>query len=831
MSKSSNFAGKTIIVDKVVQLAETQDSGVDTFAQQLKIEEQELTKAQAEYNNTYSIAVSGDFVATKRKSADITLNIYRNDTKLTTSDSVVFGSSIAYVSENGDYAEYGEYASLYKRAIPVSKLKNQTETIRVVWRGNDPNAVPIVTVFKIDIGVAVQYAFSKYTDEEKVKTQELVWWDSVADAKSVTSSDLRYLWQRRSSTFDFTAQDYKDWKYYKTDIDYPSRSTDDTAKDTIEIITPEKYVHFLSSKNTFTVNRRAKDSEADILTFSYACSGYKAHEIDTTNPWKAIAYKSSGETSQLATGIEGTFSFSVLHNAGYSSIVVTATVVTNKDTGLEESHPFTMTLTPIDITLPEKYLGVLTTLPTGGVLPDGSKAEGGDWFVYKSTNTMYVYDSATLTWTAYDSSSSLDNIPLEKVSVALGDMINLGTNEHTTATLLGVFKALCADRAFIKYLQVWGLYVGADNFKVEIAEYDRDTGEKLAKPIFKVSFADNTVFQIDASAGNIFMGTPLADLSGPLTGFMYNATNKVLTTKDGNFQVLENGDVYGYFKKVTQFVPFGFEDSLDSSHPFVCDFVIPEGAELVSVKLSAISLSYRAYSSGAEYKSSWLEATGGLPYVQKDTKVPVSVEKTYYSIIEKTLTTESSGGHTHSYTKAEGVKVETAQTTTVSTHQHYYPYGASWSERKLTEASGEHYHSYTKPTGLSTSTDQTTSNGSHTHSYKIPAGLLTDVSASGTLPDHTHSIDVSHSHNLVYGIHEGATPTDVNLYCDKGSGYGSAISLGTFDKKTDLDITSYFKDSDTPSNETGWKAIKFTSSTLGRLRVQLMLELKVSTSA
>lgn len=541
MSKSYNHGGKTLIVDEVVQLAN--DSGSGDFASTLEGLNQKMTQAQVDFYNTYSIAVSGRFVATDRTPAEITLNIYRNDTKLTSSDAVVFGSSIAYVSENGTYAEYGEYASLYTRTIPITKLKNLTESVRCVWRGNDSNAIPLVTTFKIDVGEAVEYAYSKYTDEDKVKSQgELQWWYSVEDAKKVTSDELRYLWQRRSSNYDFDTQQYTDWKYYKTDIDYPSKSTDDTAKDTIEIITPAKYVNFLSSKNTFTVNRRAKDAEADIITFSYACSGYKAHEIDSANPWIATAYKSNGEVSQLATGTATTFTITVPHNEGYSSIVVTATVLTNKGTGLEESHAYTLTLTPIDVTLPEKYLGVLTTLPTGGVLPDGSRAENGDWFVYKDTNVMYVYDSATLTWTAYDSSDSLDTIPLEKVSVALGDMINLGTNDHTTATLMGVFKALCADRGFIKFIQTYSLLVSKNNFKVEISATDPTTGEDLANPLFKVQWKNSTVFQIDASTGNVFMGRPNSTLTAPETGFMYDADG-ILYSKDGKITIDANGNI------------------------------------------------------------------------------------------------------------------------------------------------------------------------------------------------------------------------------------------------------------------------------------------------
>ena len=106
--------------------------------------------------------------------------------------------------------------------------------------------------------------------------------------------------------------------------------------------------------------------------------------------------------------------------------------------------------------------------------------------------------------------------------------------------------------------------------------------------------------------------------------------------------------------------------------------------------------------------------------------------------------------------------------------------------------------------------------------------MVTDVSGTvdttGSNFSHTHNLNVSHGHDLSFGIYEGSYPTNVKLYIDNGAGYNnSAIELGSGEiLATDLKITGYFSGN-------GWKKIKFTSSTLGRLTVQLIAELLVTT--
>jgi hypothetical protein len=81
---------------------------------------------------------------------------------------------------------------------------------------------------------------------------------------------------------------------------------------------------------------------------------------------------------------------------------------------------------------------------------------------------------------------------------------------------------------------------------------------------------------------------------------------------------------------------------------------------------------------------------------------------------------------------------------------------------------------------------------------------------------------MNHGHNLIFGIFEGTIPASVNLYCDNGAGYGSAISLGSNEiLASELNLSSYF-------SGTGWKRMKFTSSRLGRIVAQLILQVDIT---
>ncbi len=124
-------------------------------------------------------------------------------------------------------------------------------------------------------------------------------------------------------------------------------------------------------------------------------------------------------------------------------------------------------------------------------------------------------------------------------------------------------------------------------------------------------------------------------------------------------------------------------------------------------------------------------------------------------------------------------------------------------------------------------TSQTTSGeGSHSHRFSgssgntDPAGYHTHTVS---FPSHSHEFTIpSHSHDMVYGIYTGPTPQNVKLYCDDGRGWGPAISLGSTTKlATELDITNQF-------SGPGWKRIRFTSTTLGRITWQLVVKVDLT---
>lgn len=60
----------------------------------------------------------------------------------------------------------------------------------------------------------------------------------------------------------------------------------------------------------------------------------------------------------------------------------------------------------------------------------------------------------------------------------------------------------------------------------------------------------------------------------------------------------DTGKMFGNFAQVIQYLPYNFNDSLDSAHPMICDFYIPEGATIEYVKIAVKGQLFRAYVNG-----------------------------------------------------------------------------------------------------------------------------------------------------------------------------------------------------------------------------------------
>ena len=803
MSREIDNTGKIIVCDKVIETSQrTTEADMSSDLSTLN-GTFGFSVGQKQFSKDFSMSLSGSPNVSDSVPASLRVDIYRNGTRLDISNPIVKGSSLLWESMDGKFMKFGEYTETFMQEIGVGILEKNKEKFKVTWTTKDADSVPLTAAIDVYIGEKVQYALSKYIDQSKVAEDAVVWFDTMEGALGVSHPYNCYLWTRSSSYYDFTNKCYVDWKYFKGDLYYEGQSVDDTVDDMAGKL--NKYIEFTSSTDRFTVDKRSNGS--DTIRMGVNINGYSN-----------VSFKWSADIQLSPDGQENNqeIAFVVPHDNDYQSIKVEVEVsYTEGEETKVVTHQFN--LFPIDITKPEMYLGVLDSIPDGDYISSlQKKVMTGDWFLLSSTNELYTWNGSAWVCINGDSVTGTTFKDLEKVSVALVDMIKIGTNDKTTATIIGVFKMLCADNGFIKFLKTWALFCGSGSetsgFYCRIADHDPATGESLANPVFIVKYNGNTVFQIDPSSGNVFFGEPNSDLKSPLSGFMYDATSKIITSKSNNVVIYEDGRISGNFVSVLQYMPYNFDDSLDSEHPFECEFYIPQSSVIKGISLSVKGRKYRAYSKAVDYKTDWGVTTGGVTWhssnpwgVQLDLKV--SKTNTIFT------TTGSAGGHTHSYSKAINAGGHSGD------GEHSHTIGSNW-QGNIAESSGSgHKHS------LLTESSNTGESGEHSHS--LPE-LVTDV--SGTLDtssadfNHTHDLDVSHGHDLSFGIFEGTMPSDVKLFIDNGNGYATTgIDLGSNEiLASDFDITSHL-------SGYGWKKIKFTSSTLGRLTVQLIAELLVTT--
>lgn len=431
----------------------------------------------------------------------------------------------------------------------------------------------------------------------------------------------------------------------------------------------------------------------------------------------------------------------------------------------------TLNLPVTDKTGGSMYLGTYdTTVPTEAFDDKGNALMimKGDYFLC-SKNFFPNFEAGNpYVWTghSWELTELSKNVNAQEfgqiMSNALNDALSCDTVENTK--FMSWFKRLAGNEGFIRDLIVYALRVGSGN----------DTDGFIMKiidgnpPTIVAKYKGQVLWEIDA----------------------------------------KQGKMYGNFSRVLQYLPFNFDDSLDSSHPFECVFYIPENSEIKSLKLSVKGEKYRAYSTAAVHISDYKLTTGDVTWGSANPfgiKLDLTVTKTNYYVD----TVESSGSHHHSYTTVSGVGGYFGD----GEHTHTVNNGVAQS------SGSSHIHNVT------TEALDTTDDGSHSH--YLPS-LVKDVSGtvdtSGSNFSHTHDLDVSHGHDLTFGIYEGTYPRDVKLFIDNGVGYSSSpIELGSSEMlATNLDISEYF-------SETGWKKMKFTSTTLGRLTVQLMAELYINT--
>ena len=151
-------------------------------------------------------------------------------------------------------------------------------------------------------------------------------------------------------------------------------------------------------------------------------------------------------------------------------------------------------------TLPKpKYWGKRSEAPSIDLLE-------GDYYLSSTDGKVYTYDGST--WSSVDwTADTLASGWGEKFAAALPDMIQLGSNDYTTATVLGFFKVLCADEGFIKFLKAYRLIVGSGSntsgFKFECYDHDADGNE--VTPVIRAVLNGGLLFEIKTDGSGVYV--------------------------------------------------------------------------------------------------------------------------------------------------------------------------------------------------------------------------------------------------------------------------------------------------------------------------------------
>ena len=295
------------------------------------------------------------------------------------------------------------------------------------------------------------------------------------------------------------------------------------------------------------------------------------------------------------------------------------------------------------------------------------------------------------------------------------------------------------------------------------------------------------------------------------------------------------------YNELRQSMPINFSDSLDADHPLIVDFILPsETTRLVSVKVSLKGMPFRSYSKA-------VQAGGGHNHevVLPPHKHSISfIEQNFHTQRSTTgITIQESPTHTHTFSGSGSGGIS------VGDHQH------SYGDADFTASAG----SFSRTVSISIS-GTTGGNGKHTHTIKEP--LVSDgaggydeghehltpgipIAANATENEQTtirtQVTAIDHIHPLQPGIYEATTPKDVKIICsDDGLTFNDLNYIIAPNNAPneytpyvigkEIDLTNKFS---ILRNVQGvitnpFKALKITSSRLGRISGVLMVKVDIS---
>ena len=328
-------------------------------------------------------------------------------------------------------------------------------------------------------------------------------------------------------------------------------------------------------------------------------------------------------------------------------------------------------------------------------------------------------------------------------------------------------------------------YVAIDDEWVETTESDKVMGcqkdaLQIAKDTHEVIYA--AALFVDILVANKLQVGGGDEYSGLLVRFMDDAGDgkpliEIMSNGKRLFYLdIDTGKLYASFAEVVQYMPYTFNDSLDPSHPAVFDFFIPEG-KVDWIKVRVVSQNYRTYASGISLIDS--TSTGSDPHW---------------------LYGGPSFDITDSYHVYQQISLR---------HNHSY----SYDKIQQTGDSLNVFPGY-GDTGYAL-TDSITLN------FEVPQAFRLNV-------DHYHTVNLSHGHDLLLGIIEGSAASGMTFSFDNTGKrfFSNSISISS---GSEISKENYESLSEEKITTNGWKSIRVTSSSLGRVQVQIILKMRIDT--
>ena len=315
--------------------------------------------------------------------------------------------------------------------------------------------------------------------------------------------------------------------------------------------------------------------------------------------------------------------------------------------------------------------------------------------------------------------------------------------------------------------------------------------------------------------------------------------NTIQSIKD----LLYGGLTQRNMKSIRTFFVVNAQDSLDHDYPMYVPFFIPaDTVKVVSVYVNFWQLPFRAYSKAAASSQQLTTAAGGSTSVTSSSGGGQTTSDggavTTTSGSGGALTTASGGGTTSS-----SYSYGTITSGGESTHVHpifILSYGTNnypiYFKNNSFSISGS--TSYVINTGkASTSHTHNVTIGSHSHTVSVHTHLapahthtVSIASHTHTVSNHSHNVTIGdhihtispHSHNINFGIYEENRHPTTTLYVSRDNGATYPYRIGSYSENQELiEITQYV---DSP----GGKMLKFESTDLGRLSVQIEIKVDIS---